>query len=629
MSKCKNTYQLNSEQGFTLVEILLSLLIILIMVMAFVPMFELIAKTIESNKSKQTATALANSVMEEMRALPYIVKDPNTGLIVTDPDVLQLGIKGGNPPGSIPATQERRIDGKTYTINTRIHWVTDDGNPIAYKKVKVSIECSSAFKGDVVVTSDFYTLAAQEGEAEVFDAGHIAVNIRDKNGNRWESPEIVINVISEENNIDELSYTEYGETLFGVIPAGNYIVTAKLPTELVARPDQKIDAGLVIKENVEVTNTFTEEVDFFIDYPAHLSLLMKDELIENYITGNGSLELKWEEKRLPSITFTKSDFSNNRLSSEKIGGLWPSGSYSISLSDVMDSETYKAYYSYNMAEEGAVQPRSNGAEWNGSLGAYGSTTNVVVDLKSALKTHLIAKENSLETEEFADEEGNILRYVTKWEDQSGYGHNARQTNVGESPLLELSSNHSSIKFNGSESLIINYPDYPVSACVDNFTIFIVTKPSDTITTYDEPKQSGVQGAEHEIYTNRYLFWPDHGGDHSAGQGISLGTNGLCNFEHGSNYMPPTAVYTGNISNSIFTTIGIKYEAKKPYIYMNNSNNLIAIGLESLRDNVYSPNIIGGGDYGHYSGELAEIMIYDLSLSDVNMAIIYEYLGEKY
>ena len=628
MSKCKNTYQLNSEQGFTLVEILLSLLIILIMVMAFVPMFELIAKTIESNKSKQTATALANSVMEEMRALPYIVKDPNTGLIVTDPDVLQLGIKGGNPPGSIPATQERKIDGKTYTINTRIHWVTDDGNPIAYKKVKVSIECSSAFKGDVVVTSDFYTLAAQEGEAEVFDAGHIAVNIKDKNGNRWESPEIVINVISEENNIDEINYTDYGETLFGVIPAGNYIVTAKLPTELVARPDQKIDAGLVIKENVEVTNTFTEEVDFFIDYPAHLSLLMKDELIENYITGNGSLELKWEEKRLPSITFTKSDFSNNRLLSEKIGGLWPSGSYSISLSDVMDSETYKAYYSYNMAEEGAVQPRSNGAEWNGSLGAYGSTTNVVVDLKSALKTHLIAKENSLETEEFADEEGNILRYVTKWEDQSGYAHNATQTNVGESPLLELSSNHSSIKFNGSESLIINYPDYPMSACLDNFTIFVVAKPSEEITLYT-PSSTGVQGAEQSIYNNRYLFWPDHGGVHSAGQGISLGTNGLCNFEHGSDYMPPTAVYSGNISNSVFTTFGIKYEAKKPYIYMSGSNNSITVGLESLRDNVYSPNIIGGGDYGHYSGELAEIMIYDLSLSDVNMKLVCSYLSEKY
>lgn len=622
MSKC-NTYKYHSEKGFTLVEILVSLVIMLIMLMAFIPMFELIAKTIENNKSKQIATALANSVMEEMRTLPYLIKDPNTGRILDDPDIPQLGIQGGNPPGSIPATQTRVIDGKTYTIKTRVYWVAEGDNPIAYKKVKVSIESPSSFKGEVMVTSDFYTLAAQEGEAEVFNAGHIAIKIRNRNGVDWESPEIEININSDDNLINDYGYTEKGKALFGVIPAGDYTITAKLPAGLVTKPDQTVESGLIKKQNVTVTNTSTTEVYFDIDYPAKLSIAIKDDKTEVPITGNGELRLKWEDIALPSIPFTKANFADNKLSSAKIGNLWPEGKYTISLADVMDSETYKAYYPYNMAEEGSVKPKLNGADWDGSLGEPNSTTNISIDLKSALKTHLIADASMVETEDIEDEDGNLLQQVIKWEDQSGYGNDAVQYDEHDSPTPRPLWNNNYIAFNDEERLIIDYP-----VCVDNFAIFVVAKPTEEITLYT-PSSTGVQGAEQSIYNNRYLFWPDHGGDSNAGQGISFGTNGICNFEHGSDYMPPTAVYTGSISSSEFTTLGIKYDDKKPYIYMNGSDSLIATGLKSPRNHVFSPTIIGGGTYGFFSGEVAAVMIYDLTLSDANMKLVSDYLTGKY
>jgi len=107
MMKIKN--RVGDQQGFTLVEIVVALLIIFILVIGFVPMYEYIGQAMNNNKYRQVATGLANSVIEEMRALPYIVKDPGTGQVVNDPDIPQLGIQGGNPPGSIPATQTRVI----------------------------------------------------------------------------------------------------------------------------------------------------------------------------------------------------------------------------------------------------------------------------------------------------------------------------------------------------------------------------------------------------------------------------------------------------------------------------------------------------------------------------------------
>ncbi len=47
---------------------------------------------------------------------------------------------------------------------------------------------------------------------------------------------------------------------------------------------------------------------------------------------------------------------------------------------------------------------------------------------------------------------------------------------------------------------------------------------------------------------RYAFDPAHGGDADGGAGLSVGTNGILVYEHGSSYMPATAVYQADIGN---------------------------------------------------------------------------------
>ncbi len=55
---------------------------------------------------------------------------------------------------------------------------------------------------------------------------------------------------------------------------------------------------------------------------------------------------------------------------------------------------------------------------------------------------------------------------------------------------------------------------------------------------DPEATSGYGGVNNQ----RYAFDPQHGGDLNAGAGLSVGTNGIAVYEHGSDYMPATAVY---------------------------------------------------------------------------------------
>lgn len=590
-----------NKRGFTLAEVLIAILIIFILVMAIAPLYEFVAQAMNSNKYKQVATGLADSVLEEMRTLPYVVKDSANGQLVTDPNVPQLGIKGGNPPGSIPAAQTREIDGRTYTIKTRVYWVAKDDDPAAYKKVKVTVECPNAFKGDVTVSSDFYTLASQEGEAEVFAAGHIKVHIRNKDGEDWDCPEMQIKVAS--GDFEETGYTEDGTALFGIIPAGSYTVSAELPSNLVTRPDVILNSGWIEKSNITVTNLTTTDVYFDIESPARFSLALTDLTTSEAIVGTGSLGLTWNDgsgnvKVIDPIQFTSENFTNQKLNS---GMLWPAGIYSISLTDVLDTTTYKAYYAYNMADDD--KPLFNGSAWDGTTGAAGSNINLSLALESALKVHLTADAESITTAE----DGTL-----QWTDQSGNSYYAVQYSGSN---LSTFSSGTALEFTGTDILHIDYP-----VCYDNFTVLVKVKTS-VEHEVDSQSNSGIGG----VSGQNYLLWPNHGGDYNAGAGISLGTNGFSNYEHGSDYMPATAVYAGYISPVDFSIIGLRYIAKQPSLYLDGSE--VTIGETSPREHVYSPTDIGGGVYGNFTGSVVEIMVYDHPLNENQIRLVSEHLAE--
>ncbi|MHC4727787.1 MAG: LamG domain-containing protein [Planctomycetota bacterium] len=124
---------------------------------------------------------------------------------------------------------------------------------------------------------------------------------------------------------------------------------------------------------------------------------------------------------------------------------------------------------------------------------------------------------------------------------------------------------------------------------------------------DPETTSGTGG----VNSQRYAFDPQHGGESNGGAGLSLGTNGILVYEHGSNYMPATAVYAADIGND-WNHIMIVYDNKQPTIYLNGS--AVRTGLVSPREVINAPIHFGGMAYGYFEGLMDEIRIYNRALS---------------
>ncbi|HBI27598.1 MAG TPA: hypothetical protein DDY25_07725, partial [Peptococcaceae bacterium] len=59
------------QDGFTLVELIVALTLLLVVALAFVPMFVYVSEGSQNNRARLIALKLASSKIEEIRALPY------------------------------------------------------------------------------------------------------------------------------------------------------------------------------------------------------------------------------------------------------------------------------------------------------------------------------------------------------------------------------------------------------------------------------------------------------------------------------------------------------------------------------------------------------------------------------
>jgi prepilin-type N-terminal cleavage/methylation domain-containing protein len=144
----------DGEAGFTLVEVVVALTILLLVAIAFIPLFIYITQGSQASRMRVAATAVATGVMEEIRALPYD----------------RVGTVGGNPAGDIEPVRQEMINGVKATVKVRVWWVDDfgdDEDSISYdcKKVQVTVT-APGFTGKVVEVADIRSLVAREaGEA--------------------------------------------------------------------------------------------------------------------------------------------------------------------------------------------------------------------------------------------------------------------------------------------------------------------------------------------------------------------------------------------------------------------------------------------------------------------------------
>ncbi len=137
---------------------------------------------------------------------------------------------------------------------------------------------------------------------------------------------------------------------------------------------------------------------------------------------------------------------------------------------------------------------------------------------------------------------------------------------------------------------------------NNFTIEFWVQSTTTRTTKPEAN-TGITGTTGN--GQKYVVYPAHGGASNGGVGISIGTNGVSVYEHGSGYMPALLVYDATLTG--WNHIAVVYNAKQPRLYVNGI--LVRTGLTSLRTACFPSGRIGGAGYGYHQGDVDEFRIW--------------------
>ncbi|MEW6155900.1 MAG: CotH kinase family protein [Verrucomicrobiota bacterium] len=212
-------------------------------------------------------------------------------------------------------------------------------------------------------------------------------------------------------------------------------------------------------------------------------------------------------------------------------------------------------------------------------------------------------------------------FVKVWKDQSGQNQHAQQSADALQPLWIAAApelgGRPALRFDGQNDLL-RLPAIPAE---NDFCLIAVVR---TPVTHeiDSESNGGVGG----VSGQRYLFGAAHGGDANAGAGLSIGTNGVSVYEHGSSYMPALAVYDAPVG-ARFVVVSVNYNARRPTLAV--QGNVARLGLASARARVTAPVEIGSGAYGAFDGHVAEILLFERSLSEEERSGLEEHLANKY
>ena len=146
---------------------------------------------------------------------------------------------------------------------------------------------------------------------------------------------------------------------------------------------------------------------------------------------------------------------------------------------------------------------------------------------------------------------------------------------------------------------------------NNFTMMAWIKAVDEH-EIDEVSTEGTDGARGQ----RFLFPATNKGD-DAGAGVSVGTNGVSIYEHGTSYMPAVLVYETGLGTE-WNHVAVTYLQKRPFLYIN--GRLAKTGSISTKNAIYPPEAIGAGDYGNFRGSVDEVRIVGRALSETHIRL---------
>lgn len=210
-------------------------------------------------------------------------------------------------------------------------------------------------------------------------------------------------------------------------------------------------------------------------------------------------------------------------------------------------------------------------------------------------------------------------FVRRWNNRIAGGAPATAPTPSAEPLWVASGlgGLPALRFDGANDQLL----LPRAMATNDFCLVAVFRTSQAH-EIDPENAGGVGGTSGQ----HYLFGAQHGGDANAGSGLSVGSNGVSAYEHGSGYMPALAV--GHLApGNTPTVVTVNYRNRRPALAVQGVN--VSDGLTSARSQVTAPVEIGAGAYGAFAGDLAEVFLFDRPLEEHELRGLQAHLADRY
>ena len=389
-----------NKDGFTLLEVIIAITLVAIMVVAFSPVFASILRTYHFNKSRITASNIAQTKLEERR------------YEVAQGDYDEVGTVSGNPSGSVPQEEFVTKNSKRYKVNTDISWEDEtlsDGTVVysAYKKIEVTAQEVDQDGNKIGPEITHSTNIAREGEREISENGTILVEARTRNSLK---SDILISLTSTSPTVNQFGFTdEEGKKIFADLEPNpdpyKYSINADPSSQnMILVPIAK--NGSYPNISWSYFNQIQREVDKFseittyfeVDWPAYLHF----ELVDG---NDNSLNLSDYHDGIDGLDFqlsfsVKNDFNGNSnnfninteiLQQTDLDGfndikLWPRSEYNVIIENEDGSQRFETQTPITFDDEKAVQTKDLNLVIAGAVNATPNSGEIDEDTEITLSS---------------------------------------------------------------------------------------------------------------------------------------------------------------------------------------------------------------------------------------------------
>jgi len=272
-------------KGFTLIEVLIGSVLVLIVFLGIFTAYQLGLKVVAQSKNKIIATAIASGEIEKIKNLAYNA----------------IGVNGAFPDGRLESSRSEVVDNVNYVIETRVDYVIDEADGVSipedqcpndYKKIQVKVSWEGALSGDIMLVTD---IAPDNLAQECSDEGGILrVQVFDAFGVMVSSP--LIEVKDPETDATIKPATPSDGIHFFSLPIGAYKVVVSKSGYSSSRTYGVEEIANPEKPHLLVLENKLSESSFEIDQSSSFSIeAVGPESLGYPIISNAAFNLRGEK----------------------------------------------------------------------------------------------------------------------------------------------------------------------------------------------------------------------------------------------------------------------------------------------------------------------------------------------